>query len=230
VAEASVRSARQARSLFSGAAGGGGGRGWRLAAPIAGTLVEVNASPGQVAEPGVVLFRIVDAGELWIRARVPEQDAVRLRSDRNASYQLSGLDTWMPLDITGLDPNARLVAVSPVVDPASRRVDVRYALTRPDPRLRLGALVKVSLPSGDEVRGTILPRRAVLEEAGRALVYVQVDGEHFSERQVALGPRAGDQTLVSRGIEPGERIVVDGANLVRLADRAGAGAAHGHIH
>ncbi len=230
VAEAAARSARQARSLFSGASGGGSGGGWRLVAPIAGTLVAVDASPGKVAEPGAVLFRIVDAREMWIRARVPEQDAVRLRSDRDAAYQMSGLDAWLPLDVTPPDAGARVVTVSRVVDPASRTVDVIYALTSPDERLRVGALVRVSIPAGDDFTGLVVPRGAVLEDAGRALVYVQVDGEHFAERQITIGPRAGGRVGVVRGIAAGERVVVEGANLVRLADRAGSGVPHGHIH
>ena len=66
---------------------------WNLLAPIDGTIISVSAKPGAVVAPGDVLFRIVDTQELWIVAKVPEQDALRLRSDRDASFKFSGLDT-----------------------------------------------------------------------------------------------------------------------------------------
>jgi cobalt-zinc-cadmium efflux system membrane fusion protein len=238
VADEAVRAARQARALFSGASAGAGGAGgagaWRLIAPISGTVEEVRATPGAAVSPGEVLFRIVDTDELWIRARVPEQDAARLRVDRDASFQIAGVDEWLPIDVTagvpGQDAPASLVTVGRTVDPTSRTVDVIYALRRPDPRLRVGGLVRVALPAGDDFSGVVVPRSAMVEQEGRALVYVQVDGEHFEERSVRAGPRAGDLAGIESGLAAGERVVTRGAHILRLTARAGSGEAHGHIH
>jgi membrane fusion protein, heavy metal efflux system len=235
VADEAVRAAQGARALFSGASAGGGGAGaWRLIAPIAGTLEEVRATPGAAVSPGEVLFRIVDTRELWIRARVPEQDAARLRVDRDASFQIAGVDQWLPIgvagDVPGQDASASLVTVGRTVDPTSRTVDVIYALRQPDPRLRVGGLVRVALPAGDDFSGVVVPRAAIIEQEGRELVYVQVDGEHFEERGVRTGPRAGDLSGIESGLAAGERVVTRGAHVLRLTARAGSGEAHGHIH
>lgn len=235
VADEAVRAAHRARALFSGASAGAGGAGaWRLIAPIAGTLEEVRAAPGAAASPGEVLFRIVDTRELWIRARVPEQDAARLRVDRDASFQIAGVDEWLPIDVTGdvagEDATASLVTVGRTVDPTSRTVDVIYALRQPDARLRVGGLVRVALPAGDDFSGVVVPRAAIVDHEGRELVYVQVDGEHFEERSVRIGPRAGDLSGIEHGLSAGERVVTRGANILRLTARAGSGEAHGHIH
>lgn len=230
VAGEAERAARRAQSLFTGASGGVGAGSWRLVAPIDGTLVDVRATPGAAVSPGDVLFRIVDTRELWIRARVPEQDVARLRSDRDASFQIAGLEEWLPIDITGEDAAASLVTIGRTVDPASRAVDVIYALRTPDPRLRVGGLVRVGLPAGDDFSGVVIPRAAIIDDQGREVVYVQVDGEHFEERMVRTGPRSGELAGVSHGLAAGERVVTRGANLVRLTARAGSGEAHGHIH
>lgn len=264
VAEEAVRAARQAAQIFSGAAAGRGAGAWRVTAPIDGILTEVRATPGATVTPGQVLFRAVNPDELWIRARVPEQDAARLRTDHDAAYRIAGLDTWTVIDIgditdtanigdigdqgsgeatgamsddaakagsnAGSSNGASVVAVSRAVDPVSRTVEVIYALQQPDQRLRVGGLVHVSLPVGEPWDGVIVPRDAVLQDAGRAIVYVQAEGERFEERSVLLGPRAGGRVGVARGVAAGERVVTRGANLIKLASRANQAPAHGHVH
>ncbi len=230
VAEQAIRSAREASRLFTGASGGTSSGSWRLVAPIGGTLTTVEAKPGASVSPGEVLFRIVDQSELWIRARVPEQDVARVRTDQDAQYRVTGLDEHRPIRLTGDEPGASLVTVSKVVDPVSRTVDVIYALHTEDPALRVGGLLSVHLPTGEASHGILVPRTAMVRDRGQELVYVQRDGEHFEERNVKTGASNGDRVIVLSGLSVGERIVVKGAHLVKLARSAGAEQPHGHIH
>lgn len=231
VAAESLAAAEEVSQLFAGARSGRGAGQWRLIAPIAGTLIAAKVSPGGAVEPHDVLFRIVSRDELWLQAHVPEQDAARLRPTLGGSYRVAGLDTWQPLAIGGPDAHASLVTLSPVVDPRTRAVEVVFALTDPEPTLRVGGLVTLELPVGEAWQGLVVPRAAVIEEGGRTLIYVQVDGEHFEERPVTTGVASGNLVAITDGLSVGERIVVRGANLLRLAARSAGGApAHGHIH
>lgn len=230
VAEEALRAARGAQQIFTGASGGAGAGAWKLVAPIDGTLVDVIATPGASVAPGTVLFRVVDTRELWIRARVPEQDTARLRSDHDASFQIPGLEGFLPIDVTGDDANASLVTVGRTVDAISRTVDVLYSLKSPDPRLRVGGLVRVSVPTGEDFTGVVAPRSAIVDDEGREIVYVQVDGEHFEARPVRTGPRQGGLIGVLQGLVGDERLVVRGAQVVRLAARSKTAEPHGHIH
>jgi cobalt-zinc-cadmium efflux system membrane fusion protein len=230
VARESVRAARRAVEFYSGASGGGDEATWQLTSPIDGTVVAVQATPGQTVSPGDTLFEIIDTRVLWIVARVPEQEAARLRTDRNASYRVAGLDGWTLIDITGKDPTASIVTIGRTVDPVSRTVDAIYALKTPEASLRVGGLVHVSVPAGEEFNGVVIPKSGLIDHEGRVVVYVQVDGEHFQERLVRIGPRAGDRVAIRDGLLAGERIVTKGAHLVRLADRSTSEQPHGHIH
>jgi multidrug efflux pump subunit AcrA (membrane-fusion protein) len=109
-------------------------------------------------------------------------------------------------------------------------VDVIYSVRNPDPKLRVGALLKVSFPAGPDFSGVIVPAGAIVDDDGRQLAYVQVDGEHFEERAVRVGPRQGGLLGVEHGLGDGERVVVRGAHVVRLAARSGSEQPHGHIH
>jgi hypothetical protein len=143
---------------------------------------------------------------------------------------LPDLDAWLPLDVTGADAAASVVNIGRTVDRRSRTVDVIYALRDPDERLRVGAMLRVAVPAGKRWQGVVVPREAILEDDGRSIVYVQLEGETFEERVVRVGPRAGSLAGIERGIVAHERVVVRGANVVRLSARASTAATHGHVH
>lgn len=230
VAEQAVGAAKSARSVFANAASGGGAGGFRLIAPMDGTVVEMKATPGKSVVSGELLFRIVNFEQLWLKARVPEQGAAALRSDQDAAYRLSGETAWHQLRVTSDAPDAKVVNVGRIVDPRSRTVEVIYALLAPDPSLRVGAMVRVAVPSGDLWKGVVAPQNAILNDNGRSIVYVQLEGEAFEERTVTLGPRSGSLTGIITGLAKGERVVTQGANVVRLSSRASTTPSEGHVH
>lgn len=230
VAEESVQAAQQAREVFLGAASGRGGGIYRITAPIDGVVVDVQATQGKFVTSGERLLRIVNLSELWIRARVPEQDAANLRADQDAAFKLPGLDAWLPLDVTGEDASASVVHIARTVDPRSRTVEVIYALKQADTRLRVGAMVRIAVPAADPWQGVVVPHDAVLEDDGRSVVYVQVEGEAFEARPVQASLRSGPMVGIERGVGAGERVVTRGANIVRLSSRASSTPAHGHVH
>jgi len=230
VARAAAAAARRSRAIFGGVASGTGAGSVRVNSPIDGIVVEVSARPGQTVSAGDLLLRVIDPRVMWITARVAEAEAARIRPSGDASYRILGVDEWLPLHVTPPDANAELVTVGRVVDPDSRTVSVVYALHAPDPRLRVGGAVQVQLPAGDAWHGIVVPSVALVDDDGRPVVYVQVEGEAFEERIVRIGPTSGGQVAVMDGLRAHERIVTIGANLVRLAGRAGSVPAHGHVH
>ncbi len=230
VAEAAVRSSRGTSAMFSGAASGAGAGSYRITSPIHGVLTDVEATAGKSVSAGELLFRVVDLSELWIRARVPEQDALGLQPDDDAAFQLSAGSDWLPIRLRGEGANAALVQFGRVVDPTTRTVDLVYALREPGESLRVGARVRVRAPSGKPWKGVVVPDTAVIDKDGRQIVMVQVEGEAFEERTVTLGPKSGPDVAIARGVENGERVVVRGANVIRLSAQAGQAPAHGHVH
>jgi membrane fusion protein, heavy metal efflux system len=77
--------------------------------------------------------------------------------------------------------------------------------------------VRVELLAGENLRALTVPRRAVLEQAGRTLVYVHSAPELFEARAVSLGPEDGASVAVLRGLLPGDRVVTEGLAAVRVA-------------
>ena len=230
VAGEALAAARRASALFSGASSGGGSGSWRVVAPLAGTVVTVKARPGATLSAGELLFRVANTEELWLHGQVPEQDASRVRTDRGGAFRVAGAAQWTPIGLGGEVATAKVVTLGRLVDPISRTVDLIYSLADPPEQLRIGGMVQLSVPTGKERQGVLLPRGAIVDEEGRELVYVQLDGEHFEERAVRSGPRSGGKVIALEGVVEGERVVSVGAHLVRLASGGGGEQAHGHIH
>lgn len=225
VSRAALEAARANSALYAGASRSTGRGTWQLSAPISGLVASVEALPGATVAPGQALFRIVDPSEIWIVGRVPESLAGRLRVDRPPSLRPAGARTWINVEL-----GEGGAVLGRTVDEASRTVELIYPLAAPRPDLRIGGLVQMALPVDDDFEGRVLPSAAVIDREGRSVVYVQVDGEHFEERTVRVGPRSGGRMGIRSGVEVGERVVVEGARLIRLAEGAQGGGGHGHIH
>jgi membrane fusion protein, heavy metal efflux system len=126
---------------------------------------------------------------------------------------------------------SRRVAVGRVVDRQTRAVPIVFELDDPPPSVAVGQAVTLRLIRATRADGVSIPAGAVVDDAGQAVVFVQVGGESFERRPVRLGgPREGGYVHIVGGLEPGERIVTRGAHLVRLAALSPQTPGHGHVH
>jgi multidrug efflux pump subunit AcrA (membrane-fusion protein) len=75
-----------------------------------------------------------------------------------------------------------------------------------------------------------VPVGAVVEDQGVHYVFVQDEDGEFQRREVTLGGSDGVRVPVTKGLQPGEVIVVEGAVHVKLAGVAAVPAGHTHNH
>ena len=93
-----------------------------------------------------------------------------------------------------------------------------------------GRAAPPSSTSATRLRLPAVPKAAVLLEAGRPYVFVQVGGERFARRYVEIATRDGDLVGIKSGLKPGDRVVMRGAYEVQLASAAKGLPAEGHVH
>lgn len=202
------------------------GSGIPVLAPIGGVLAQVNVAPGQYVHEGDALFHIINTDRLWLEARIAEADIGALQQPDGAWFTLKGFEgSFSTFDLEG-----RLVAASGAIDPVSRTAPLIFEFNNPGQRLRSGMFANVRVYTGKVARGVMVPASAVFNDGGQEVVYVMLGGESFQRRLVRLGIRDGDRVQVISGIEAGERVVSQGAYLVRLASASTVEAGHGHAH
>jgi cobalt-zinc-cadmium efflux system membrane fusion protein len=189
-----------------GATPNGSGGSFGLVAPIAGTVVERHATPGQIVGPEVDLFTVADLRHVWITVDVYETDYGRVRDGARAQVMPAALpDTFA----------GKVTYAGGVVDSVTRTMKVRVEVENEARHLRPGmfARVRIETPavSGDSILE--IPEIAVQELAGRQVVFVPGDSPgHYIARPVSLGePTGGGSVAVTEGLRSGDRVVVAGA-------------------
>ncbi|MFM2042242.1 MAG: hypothetical protein RLY86_818 [Pseudomonadota bacterium] len=170
--------------------------------PIAGIVSRTGVVPGQMIDDRdeTVLFEIVDPARLLVEAVAFDPAVGRTVQGANAVAGGSAAR----LSFLAEAPVRRETAI-----PLLFRVEDGAA------GLGVGTLVQVHAALGDGVTGITLPRAAILRGPdGLPMVWEQVAPLHFLPRHVRARPLDGETSLVEAGIEPGARIVVQGASLL----------------
>jgi cobalt-zinc-cadmium efflux system membrane fusion protein len=196
---------------------------FEIRSPIAGTIVRVAGNVGEHVHPEDAIFTVLDSSRVRIEARIPEGDVGRLGGTRAAVYETP--DAPGRRRPAGDAP----VFISPEVDPATRTVALVYELANEED-LRLGMALTLLVETARAEDGLSLPETAIVDEEGRSVAFVQVAGETFQKRDLALGIRDAGRAQVLSGLAEGERVVTKGAYAVRLASVATSIPAHGHEH
>jgi Cu(I)/Ag(I) efflux system membrane fusion protein/cobalt-zinc-cadmium efflux system membrane fusion protein len=103
--------------------------------------------------------------------------------------------------------------IYPDVDPATRTTRVRLVLSNPGLKLTPGMFVSVTLRVSMGQQLTI-PASGLLQSGTRSIVFVDDGNGYLQPREVELGPRVGDDFVVTRGLRAGERIVTSANFLI----------------
>lgn len=175
--------------------------------PVSGTVLERLVTEGQYVKTGDPLYRVADLSKLWVQLDAHESevglmdvgDAVELRVPAHPELELEG----------------RVQFVDPTVDPVTRVAQVRIAVDDRGGRLRPGMYVEASVQAkGLGASPLVVPQSAVIFTGRRSVVYVEVPTDErpaYAPRVVEVGALLDDAYVVESGLEPGERVVVEGA-------------------
>ncbi len=197
-----------------------------VVSPFSGTVAEVAVTPGEAVAAGAPLARLVRTAPLWIEVALSPQGAAALGGDPDGmTLRPAGGGT-----VTAFTAGqVRLVAGSPEVDAATGTVSALFEIPGGAGSLRPGGAVEVKILLPRRREGVVVPSAALVDDSGITVVYLQLSGESFERREVAVRAREGDRVLVE-GLAPGERLVAQGGNAIRRASLVASGAAEGHVH
>lgn len=176
--------------------------GLAVTASLAGTIIERNITQGQVIQPADAVYTIADLSEVWVVAEAPEQDARWVSAGDEAEVEIPA--------VSGEPIKGRLVYVADLVNPETRTVTVRMAMPNPQ-RLFKPKMLATLVIRKQGVRDLVLSDQAVVRGDNRDYVFVETASGEFALRPVELGIRDGQVRRVLKGLQRGEKVVVDGA-------------------
>ncbi|HEY2661840.1 MAG TPA: efflux RND transporter periplasmic adaptor subunit [Caulobacteraceae bacterium] len=207
---ASVAAVETAKSLSarSGAA-------LTLRAPIGGVVETTALAPGDLAAQGAAVAKVGALGGLRVRLGVEAQEASAVKA--GASVRLAPLAGGEGRVVT-------VVSVDPRQDPQTRLASV--IVRAPAGAFAPGQPLKGVIVLREEAGATVIPRAAVLFDQEQPYVFV-VQKSAAHRRDLKLGAEDDDKVAVTQGLNPGDRVVVEGASALDdgMAVREGKAAA-----
>lgn len=175
-------------------------------APADGIVIERATTQGSMAEPGDILFRIVDTREMWIVADVPESQLGAVAVGATAAVTVSAR------------PGVALRGVVELVDPEirdqTRTAKVRILIPNPDGTLLPNMFAIVEISSGQPDPVVSVPNDAIIDTGNRRVVFVDKGDGRFEPRDIEVGVRAAQRTEVTAGLAAGEHVVVSANFLI----------------
>ncbi|MDX2081993.1 MAG: efflux RND transporter periplasmic adaptor subunit [Terrimicrobiaceae bacterium] len=177
-----------------------------IRAPFAGRVGIRLVNLGQTVRIGEELIPLHQNDPIFVDFAVPQTRLAGLKVGQTIRLSSDGLEAPVP---------GKIEAINPVINETTRTAVVQGLIQNPDDRLRAGqfGMVDVVLSQGRPVLA--IPSSAVISEAFGDSVYVvekNDKGEEIVRQQfVQLGVRKGDFVAVTKGLNPGERVVSAGA-------------------
>jgi len=179
------------------------------------TQMEVGA---RVTGPADLLTTIDRVDPVYVTFQPSSQQLLGWQEDprsRALTRPGGGLVVQVVLpDGSVLPRTGRLDFVAPSLDTATGTQEFRSVFANGDRILVPGQTVRVRLVGFARERALAVPARAVLTGLGRQFVYVVGPGDTARARDIVPGPWSGDRWIVDRGLEPGDRVIVDGVQKI----------------
>jgi multidrug efflux pump subunit AcrA (membrane-fusion protein) len=173
-----------------------------IKSPIDGVVTDRPLYAGDLATANQPMLTVMNLSRLIGKAHIPQAEAAQLKVGNQAEISLSGLDE--PI-------KARVSLVSPALDPGSTTVEVWVEARKPDPALRPGLTVPVSMTAKTAKDAIVVPAAAIFhgEEAGDYVLVAGSDNKAH-QKKVQIGIRNKDSAQIVSGIAEGDPVITSG--------------------
>ncbi|MBI4806273.1 MAG: efflux RND transporter periplasmic adaptor subunit [Desulfovibrio sp.] len=195
----------------------------RVEAPITGVTSKETRSEGSLVGTGTdsSLLTVVNRIDpVYVNFSISNADASKYRKDRASGRMAfeNGRDFEVRLllsDGTVFPHSGHINFMDTQVDTQTGVVKVRAEVPNPKGELMPGQFVRAKLAGSVLKEAMSIPQGAVLQTQQGTMIWVVNDKNVVEPRIVTLGPTLGNSYLVEGGVNPGERVVVEGVIKVQ---------------
>ncbi|WP_417490596.1 efflux RND transporter periplasmic adaptor subunit [Maricaulis sp.] len=189
----------------------------QVTAPAAGRTSSRMVDPGNLvsggSSSGDILTTIVGSDPLYFEFDASE--AVYLRYQRRERTDIASRVEIRLQDEADYLHVGEIVFADNRINPASGTIRVRARVANPDGLIRPGMLGAARVGGSAFYEALLIPQTAILSDGPRRIVYV-VNAENIVEPRVVVpGPPSGNLQVISSGLTPADRVVVNGLMRTR---------------
>ena len=179
-----------------------------IRSPLGGTVVRLNAKPGDAVDLTTVLAEVIDLNRLVVSAGVRSADVAKVRRGQMAELLA---DTGAP-DDSSAKPLAEgvIVFIGSQVDPKTDTVLVRASVP-PGTPVRSGQFLSLRIVTEEQRDRLAVPPESILTDSGATMIDV-VSGDRAAQIRVTTGIRDGNLVEVQgKGLREGMMAITTGA-------------------
>jgi len=197
----------------------------RITAPVSGLIGITQAKVGEYVgrSPIPVVLNVVwQTDPIRVRFSINEREYLRFRRDfgesmrdtRDKNPDKATLQLILS-DGSIHDHPGDVVSFDAAIDPKTGTLTLEADFPNPERIVLPGQFARVRGVLEQRTGALAVPQRAVMETQGIFQLAVVGDDGTVDLRQVQMGPRVGDQWIVESGLEPGERVALEGLQRMR---------------
>lgn len=176
-----------------------------MRSPLKGVVVKRNVEPGSAVDSGDVIATLADPKQLWFLGNVFEQDLRLIKSGQKIVLQVEAY------------PDKEFVAyanyIAPAIDPQTRALLIRADIDNHDDLLRPDMFASAKLTTG-MADAIVVPQTAVVRIREMRYVIIRAGDEVYRRIPVKGYDLNSKAFAITSGIEPGSRILAEGAVLL----------------
>lgn len=194
----------------------------RVTSPIAGRIGRAEVTEGAYAQraQATLLATVQQLDPMYVDLTQASAEVLRLRAQWESGALVpsgDGAKVQLVLEDGTIYGEEGVLQFSDVtVNPTTGSITLRALFPNPNKKLLPGMFVRARLEEGTQPEALLVPQRALRRDAqGRATVWIVGAGDKVEVRQVQAPRAIGDKWLITEGLAPGDRVIVDGLQKVR---------------
>lgn len=183
-------------------------------APTTGVIIQKNIVPGSAFKKGERLLRLADLSQVWVEANAYERDLPLLKAGMSATINLTNK---MDLSVV-----ATIIQINPFLNGNTRTARVRLQVDNPDGSLQPGLFAQATI---DAHLGEVLviPSDAIVVSGKKRIVFRDLGEGRLKPVEVLIGYTDGKYTVIRKGLDEGDNIVVSGNFLIASESKLKSG-------
>jgi membrane fusion protein (multidrug efflux system) len=194
----------------------------RVVAPISGVTGIASKANGSLVTPtDSLLTTLVQTDPIYVNFSMPEADFLKLSGDvdsgrlsvpgKRAANGSLGFEIKLKLADGSVYPaTGKMNFSSEKVNAATGGFDGRAQIPNPDGTLRPGQFVRITLAGAQRPNAIAIPQRSVIDGPTGKMVFTVTPDNKLAPKPVELDGWVNGEWIVTKGLAPGERVLVDG--------------------
>ena len=176
-----------------------------MRSPLQGVVVKRSVEPGSIVNAGDVLVSLANPKELWFLGNVYEQDIRKIQKGQTMILRTESY------------PDKEFVAtanyIAPTIDPETHALLIRCDVENPEGLLRPDMYVSAKLKTA-ETEAVVVPQSAIVRVREMRYAIIKTGPDTFRRFLVKGYDLDGKKFAVTEGLEPGMKVLTDGAVLL----------------